>query len=311
MFEVVCHLVSPIFSAFALPVVRNGVWGWTKLYTSFAPTAERDDRRRQIMSHLADEEADYKSEGYTPAETAVRILFAALTGVRDDLAWTRPFVVPSVARRLTEWNDASGGFRAPKWLVISLATLAFVNLGSWVSGDYDAWSDVLVANAAAPLVPAFVLLLDRPLVQRAMTVFAIVAVAVAIGASLWAVFTFRLYDEPVLLRSLYQCALIFVPPFLILRTRTLMRRISVFEDRTWPVWAARSVIIAVSLFFSGHTGLNAWVLLAAWAALVAALLLLISVMVGCVLAAVAVCFAGTKACAAGLKLVAAGLRNLM
>ncbi len=310
MFEVVCHLVSLIVRAFALPVVRNCVWIWTRLYTSLVPADEREDRRQQVLSDLHDEAEDCKS-GYTPAERAVWILFRTLRGVPDDLAWSAPYSARTFAGNLTRWSAAVGGARAPEWLLKSLTAVGFVNVAFWVSGDYDGWSNVLLVNAAAPVVPGFVLLIDRPLVQRAMTVFGIVAAAVAIGASLWAMFAFRLYDEPVPFRSLSQCALVFAPPLLILNTRSLMRRTGVFGDRTWPTWAAGTMIVAVSLFLSGHVGLNAWVLLAAWAALGAALLLLISVMAGCLLAAVAACHAGTKACAAGLKVVAAGLRNLM
>ena len=311
MFELICHLVSVIVGAFAVPVVKKGAQGWTKLYTSFAPADERDDRRLQVMSHLADEEADCKSERYTPQETAVRMLFETLTGVPDDLAWARPFIIPTVAEKLTEWSDASGGFRPPEWLVKSVAILGFVNLGSWASGDYDDWSNVVVVNAAAPVVLAFVLHLDRPLARRALNAFAIVVAAVAIGGMSWAVFAFRLYDEPVLLHSLSQCALIFLPPVLIWDTRSLMQRTGVIEDRTWPIWAARTVIVVVSLFLSGHVGMSAWVLLAAWAAFAAALVLLISVMAGCLLAALAVCHAGTKSCSAGLNFVAASFRNRM
>ena len=310
MSVLICHLVSVIVGAFALPVVRNGVWGWTKLYTSFAPADQRDDRRRQIRSHLHEEEADWRLEGYAPPETAVKMLYESLTGVPDDLAWTKPFIVPTVARKLTEWSDVSGSSRAPEWLVKSVAILVFFNLWSWASGDYDALRDVLVANAVAPVVLAFVLHLDRPLVRRAVTAFLIVVAAVAIGGVLWAVFAFRLYDEPDLFRSLFRCALVFLPPFLILNTRLLMRRTGVFADRIWLMWATRAAIVAASLFLSGHVGLNAGLLLAVWAALVVALLFLISVLAVCCLAAMAACHAGTKVCAAGLKVVSAGFRNL-
>ena len=310
MFEVICHLVTPIVKAFALPVVRTGAKGWTKLYTSFAPADERDDRREQILSHLHDEEADYKSKGHTRVETAVLILYETLTGVPDDLAWTRPFIVPTVAGKLTEWSNASDGLRAPEWLVKSVAMLVFFNVSFWASGDYDSWSNVVVVNSATPVVLAFVLNVDRPLVRRAVTAFVIVVAAVAIVGVLWLVFTFRLYDEPVLLRSWYQCALVFAPPVLILSARDLMRRIGVFQDRTWAIWAVGSVIIAVSLFLSGHVGLDAWVLIAVWAALALGLVLIGFVLAGCWLAAAAACHAGTKACATGLKVVAAGFRNL-
>ena len=309
MFEVVCHLVSLIFRASALPVVRNCAWSWTRLYTSMVPADEREDRRRQVLSDLHDEAEDCQS-GYTPAERAVRILFRTLRGVPDDLAWSAPYSARTFAGKLTRWSAAVGGARAPEWLLKSLTTVGFVNVAFLVSGDYDGWSNVLLVNAAAPVVPAFFLLIDRPLVQRAMTVFGIVSAAVAIGASLWALFAFRLYDEPVLFRSLSQCALVFAPPLLFINAQSMMQRTGVFEDRTWPTWAVRTVIVALSLFLSGHVGLNAWVLLAAWAALGAALLLLISVMAGCLLAAVAACYAGTKACAAGLKVAATRMRNL-
>ena len=309
--EVFCHLVSPIVRAFALPVVKLGAQGWTKLYTSFAPAGERDDRREQILSHLTDEETDSKLAGYMPAETAVQILFETLRGVPDDWAWTRPFIVPTVAGKLTEWSDASRGIRAPEWLVKSVAMQLFVNLGFWASGDYDAWSDIFVVNAAAPVALACVLHLDRPVVQRAMNAFIIVVIAVAIGASLWLWFAFRLYDEPVLVRSLFQCALVFGPPALILSAHGWMRRIDVFKNPTWPTGTVGAVIIAVSLILSGHVGLNAGFLLAVWAALAAGLLFMASVLGGCLLAAAAVCHAGTKAYAAGLKVVAAGFRNRM
>lgn len=311
MFEAVCQLIALIVRAFALPVVRNGAWAWTKLYTSVAPADERDDRRRQILSHLADEETDSELAGYVPAETAVQILFETLRGVPDDLAWSRPFVVPTVAGKLTEWSDASGGMRAPEWLVKSVAMLGFVNILYWGSGEYGAWSDVMFVNVAALVVLAIVPQLDRPLVHRAMHAFTIVVVAVAIVASLWVWFAFRLYDEPVLVRSLSQCALVFVPPVLILSAHGWMRRIEVFKDPTWPTGAVGAVIIAVSLILSGHVGLNAGFLLAVWAALAAGLLFMASVLGGCLLAAAAVCHAGTKAYAAGLKVVAAGFRNRM
>ena len=311
MFELTCHLIALIVRAFALPIVRNGVWAWAKLYTSVAPADERDDRRRQIRSDLHDEAEDSKSDGYTPAETAVRISLRMLRGVPDDLAWMKSFVVPTIARKLTEWGDASGGMRAPEWLVKSVAMLGFVNIMYWASGEYDAWSDVMFVNAAAPVFLAIAPQLDRPLMQRAVNAFTIVVVAVAIVASLWVWFAFRLYDEPVLVRSLSQCALVFVPPALILIAHGWMRRIEVFNDPTWPTGAVGAVIIAVSLILSGHVGLNAGFLLAVWAALAAALLFMASVLGGCLLAAAAVCHAGTKAYAAGLKVVAAGFRNLM
>ena len=106
------------------------------------------------------------------------MFFRTLRGVPDDLAWSAPYSARTVADELTRWRAVVGGIRAPEGVLKSIATLGFVNVLFWVSGDYDGWSDFAVANAAAPIILAIVLQLERPLVQRAMNAFAMIAAAI-------------------------------------------------------------------------------------------------------------------------------------
>ena len=95
----VCALVVNRECALPVAVLLTRRWIW--LYTSMAPLEERMDRRAELLSDLHEHISDSRAGGVRPEVLALQILSRNLRGAPDDLRWSAPYLVTSLAETLT------------------------------------------------------------------------------------------------------------------------------------------------------------------------------------------------------------------
>ena len=305
-----------VFQAFALPIARAFAKLWTLFYTAAAQNDEREDRRAEFCSDLYEHIADSRAEGYRPHEIAFHVLSRVVQGMKDDVAWSAPYIPSALAGRFQSGSESIGHMRTPGFLVAALAVLGMMNLAFFMSDGNESWIEWVFLNGSIPIVTFVMWNQERKWARRIINCITYVMTIAVVGIILWIVFKFRLYENTHFIAEmvedsipdLMQFAFAVVPVVLMVVVGSRSFRLRAFNDRWWPVFVSWGAIGAISLTFAIHAGfttsLMTWEVMAL---LVGGIILLFGTFVA---ASAAVCFALMKGSAKCLGLMADGLRRL-
>ena len=294
--------------AYALKLVSSLVKAWTWLYTSVAPEGERSNRREEVLSDLHEHIQDSRAGGHRPAEIAVHLLLRMLCGVKDDLAWSAPYLPSAMAERLERGGEALSQFRTPTAVITSLAVFSLLNASLFLSDGDKPWTEFLVMNVSACAVIFVMHHQQRPWARRIIQWYLGIATALLVSVLVWVVLYHRVYEMPGFYRLMLQFAVAMLPLILAMLVSSERCRARFFKGRWWPVFASWGLIAAISLGTAMYLGLST--LTTVWTGMTLvtlALVIVCAVFAGC---AAVVCHGGLKGGAGLLRLMAAGIRHL-
>ena len=301
-------LILLVVFAFAMPIVKSLVRGWTWSYTSVAPEEERSHRRAEMLSDMHEHIQDSRAEGHRPPEIAVQLLLRMLCGVKDDLAWSAPYYPSAMAERLERGGEALNHFRTPTVVITSLAVISMLNVLVFASDGAKPWTLVLGMNVSACGMIVVMHNQQRSWARRIIHGYLGIATASLVGLLAWVVLQHRLYETPGFYRLMLQAAFAMLPLILAMLVSTQLCRARFFKGRWWPVFACWGLIAAISIGTAVCLGLST--LTTVWtgmAVAVLALFIVCAVFLGC---AAIVCHGGLKGGAGLLRLMATGVRLL-
>ncbi len=305
-----------VIRAFALSIARSFAKLWTRLYTSTAPRDERENRRAEVLSDLHEHIEDSRAEGHRPDEIAVQVLIRIVWGMKDDVAWSMPYLPSTLEERLQRGSESIGHMRTPGFLVAALALLGFMNLGLFMSDQNETWIEWVFLNGSIPIVTFVMWNRERKWARRIINCYVCVMIMAIVGLITWVVLHFRLYENPQFfadlvadsISDLTQFAFALVTVVLMVSVGSRSFRFRAFKGRWWPVVLSWSVIGATSFIIAVSAGLS--ISLMTWAAMasIAGGFIVICLIFGG--ASAAVCFVVIRGSAKCLGLMAVGLRRL-
>ena len=261
-----------------------------------------------MLSDLHEHIQDSKAEGHRPAEIAVLVLLRMLCGIKDDLAWSAPYLPSAMAERLERRGETLSHLKTPTVVITSLAFFSWLNVSFFVSDGDEPWTVLLGMNVSASGVIFVMHNQQRPWARRILHWYLGIATASLVGVLVWVVVHHRLYEMPGFYRLMLQVAVAMVPLILAMLVSSERCRDRFFKGRWWPVFACWGLIAAISLGASICLGLPTLTTVWTGMALMAlALVIACAFFVGC---ATVVCHGGLKGGAGLLRLMAAGIRHL-
>ena len=293
---------------YALPMVTSFVKAWTWLYTVAVPEGERNNRRAEVLSDLHEHIHDSRAKGHRPAKIAVHVLLRMLCGVKDDLAWSAPYLPSVMAERLESGGEALSHLKTPTVTVTSLATVSLLNLSFFMSEGDKAWTVLIGMNVSACGVIFVMHNQQRLWARRILNWYLGIATTLLFGVLVWVVLYHRVYEVPDFYRLLLQFAVAMLPLALVMLVGSERCRSRFFKGHWWPVFTCWGLIAAISLGASMYLGLS--ILITVWAVMALTALAFIigcAFFVGCV---AVVCHGALKGGAGLLRLMAAGIRHL-
>ena len=294
--------------AFALPMVRSLVKAWTWLYTSVAPVVVRGPRCAEVLSDLHEHIEDSRAEGHRPAEIAVQVLLRMLCGIKDDLAWSAPYLPNAMEERLERGGETLSRFRTPTVVITSLALFSMLNVSFFVSDGDKLWTQFLGMNVSACGVIIVMHNQQRTWARRILHSYLAIATAVLVGVLVWVVLHYRLYEMPGFYQLMLQAAVAMLPLVLAMSVGSELCRARVFKGRRWPVFGCWGLIAAISFGTAMYLGISTFTTV--WAAMALAGLALVIVCAMFVSCAAVVCYGGLKGGAGCMRLMAAGIRRM-
>ena len=250
--------------AFALQWVKFLLTNWTRFYTSVAPESEREDLREQVESDFYDQVQSYLSDGYHPAEAAVRIFLRMVSAVPGDIAWSLSYLPGTVASKLERGSQRIGAIKTPRSLIVWVGILALANTAALTSDIDPLWRELLVVNVGAAGAIALTHYQERTWAKRAMAWGPWLMVALLLGFLALMTTEHRLYEAPEFTQSVLLLVGGTLPVILAGIVGSNVCRYRVFKGHWWPVFVAWFLIASIS-FFSAIL-LDSQILLVIWAA---------------------------------------------
>ena len=243
---VLSFLVLILTRAFALQWVKFLLSNWTRLYTSVAPESEREDLREQVESDFYDQVQSLSSDGYHPAEAALRIFLRMVSAVPGDIIWSVSFLPGTVASKLERGSHRIRAIKTPRSLIIWVGLLALVNTAALTSDIDPLWRELLIVNVGAAGAISLTHYQERTWAKRTMAWGPWLMVALLLGLLAWMTKEHRLYEAP----EFAQYVLLFVAATLPLILAAIVGsnvcRHRVFKGHWWPVFFAWFLIASIS-----------------------------------------------------------------
>jgi hypothetical protein len=305
MYIILAILIGLVVRAFALPIVKHIVTGWTRLYVVIA-SEEGKTRREEVLSYMHEQISFNRNEGDASDAIALKILLCLVTGLRDDVAWCAPFVPGILADKTARWSDALRHFRTPKLMIPSLATLGFMNLAFFSSQSGQTVATWVCLNGVTIAVIVLMWKLQHPLARRIFYSWIGAGTLIMMAFIVWLTVHYHLYELPIF--RVYMLAMTAMAPAILVVDKSWRTRL--FRGRWWLVIICWVLITAGSLAASWVLVGSITPLLTAWATIA---LLIASLFILCGIVAIvasAVWYGGVKGSAIGLRLMAAGIRRL-
>ena len=135
-----------VIGAFALPLAMSFARLWTSIYTAGVPNKERQDRRAEILSDLHEQVADFREQGYRPDEIAILIVRRVVRGMKDDVAWSAPYLPEVLAEQFERGSEALRHIGTPKFITTAMAVVGMMNC-AWLMSDGDkSWVSWFIFN---------------------------------------------------------------------------------------------------------------------------------------------------------------------
>jgi hypothetical protein len=302
---VLALLMAGAMRAFALPITKHIVIGWTRLYTAIA-SKQGETRRAEVKSDIEEHITFCINARYAPHDIAYQILLRFVMGLPDDLAWCWPFVPAMIVDKTERYSDALRHFRTPKQLIPSLATLGIMN---WAFFSSESGGTAATWVGLNGITIAFVVLMwkfQRPWARRIFYSWTGLGVIITMALIGWLTVGHHLYELPIF--QVYMLALASVAPAILIVDKAWRARL--FKGHWWLIVIFWLLIIGVSLAISWALTGNIALFFIAWATIA---LLIVSLVLLCVIAALVtatVWYGGIRGTSAGLRLMAAGIRRL-
>ena len=292
-----------LVQAFALPAARSILAAWTWLYTLAAPEEERNSHRAEVCSDLHEQVEGSREEGLGPVAIAIRIFLRMLCGLPGDVMWAVPYLPATLARNLMGASQAISRPETLKLLSSGLAIFSVMN-GLFVMSD-DGWSVGLALNGGMLAAMGFMWKQHLSWVRRIRNFWYGLAVVMAVGVFVWAIFQYRLYQIPIF----YPLMLAGLSVVLATVVADKSVRRHVFKGQWRPVYMCWVLITTTSLVTASFITDGLMILLAVWA--YAALMALALVMLFAMIFIAALgWYGGLRAGAVGMRLMAVGIRRL-
>ena len=299
-----------LIKPFALQAVLFFVKTWTHIYTRAVPEKEREDRRAEIESDLHEQVNHLRAEGYTRSETAAHLLCRSVLGMKDDLVWSAPYMLNTLADNLVK---GSGAIKRCKYSPKAVGVLGgFLLIGSafTVTPDGVGWTERLLLGAASAFGALIVFNLHKPWAQRTLALVAVVGGALVAVDATPLVLEDRLHEVPLFSMQAFGLGVAALSAALVVVVVSNECRARVFGGHWWPVLLSWGFIVAASTGAASLVGVGLDELIALWTAM-ALMAASLAVAVGASTLAAAVGWHGTLwGSAAGMRWVAAGIRRL-
>ena len=307
----VVSIVAVFFiKPFALQIVLFLVKRWTCVYTAAVPAKERGDRRAEIESDLHEQVSHFRAEGHTRSEIAAQLLCRSVLGLKDDLAWSMPYVLSILAEKLVKGSAAIKRFKTPPMLLASLGAALLTNWAFLESESSLPWVAWPLLNGG---VLAFTVLLwnqQHPWARRGLALWVGLGVAVFVVSFITVVLKHRLYEAPLFQESMIGLGLATPPVAFAMVVGSKECRARVFRNLWWPALLSWGLIVAASIGAASLLGVRLDTLLALWAVMAVMAASLFAAAGVFTLTAAAGWYGSLWGSAAGMRWVAAGIRRL-
>ena len=287
---------------------RYLVKSWARLYTLAAPKKEREGRCLEVLSDLHEHVKDCQVEGYRPAETAVQILFRMVWGLKDDLAWSAPYLRSTLSERLERGSEAISHLKTSYSVISCLALFGMFNLAFLLSDGHKPWTLLLFTNISIPVVAIVLSNRQRTWARRLIRWYCGIASVLMVGVLLWVVLEYHLYQMPTFYQVMLQFSVAMLPLVLMMLVSNKLCRVRLFKGHRWPIFVCWALIISISLGIAIAMGLI--VVLTIWTVMVLMVLTFMVMSIIFLSGAAVVYYGGLKVSAECMLLIAAGIRRL-
>lgn len=294
----------------AVPTSERLERAWLRLYTMVAPAELREARRAEVLSDLHDETADLRTQGLDPTEVAARILLRMARGVKDDAAWSAPFLPSAMAEYLEKGSETISRYKTPTVLVPSLAVLGLMNYSYVASESNQQWIELPLVNGGVLIGSVLMSNQNHLWARRVLNGLLGLMYLLAASVIIWVMVQQRLYEMPDFHKFVLQFALLALSIALILLVASNGFRSRVFGGRWWPVFICWPLIVVTSIGVSAMLGWDPAMLTTVWAVAILSVLLMVIATAVSVLGVALIWYGGLKGSAHSLRLMAAALRNL-
>ena len=228
--------------ALAVQTVVFMVRAWARLYTWATPEEVGRDRRSEVLSDLYDQIEDSRENGIRKAEIAFELAFRMVSGLKDDVAWSVPYVPSTFVRRLERGSEALGRLGAPARVLTSLTLLGLMN-SLYLSGEEErTWSEWGLFNGTLLAVITLMWNQHHRWARVLLRTWLGLAMAISLGFSMWMLVEHRVYEAPLFRESL----LALLPLALAGLVSVRSFRVQFFRGHWRPVFACWALILAVT-----------------------------------------------------------------
>ena len=297
-----------VIGAFALPLAMSFARLWTSIYTAGVPNKERQDRRAEILSDLHEQVADFREQGYRPDEIAILIVRRVVRGMKDDVAWSAPYLPEVLAEQFERGSEALRHIGTPKFITTAMAVVGMMNC-AWLMSDGDkSWVSWFIFNGGVLTVSVLMGNQQHRWVRRLILLFMGLAFVGVLATILYLVLDRRLYESQSFNQTMLGFALALVPLFLLTVVSSETCRVRLFRRRWWPILSSSVLSIVGALWISSYMGLTA-TLVTVWmlvAVLAVGYMVLAAMFLG---GASIVWYVGVRGGAAGMRLLADRIRS--
>ena len=127
-------IILVVIRALALPLAKSFARLWMSIYAAGVPSNLREDRRAEILSDLHEQVTDFREQGYRPDEIAFRIVLRVVRGMKDDVAWSAPYLPEALAEQFERGSEALRHIGTPKFITTAMAVVGMMNCAWLMSG---------------------------------------------------------------------------------------------------------------------------------------------------------------------------------
>ena len=303
-------IILVVIRALALPLAKSFARLWMSIYAAGVPSNLREDRRAEILSDLHEQVTDFLEQGYRPDEIAIRIVLRVVRGMKDDVAWSAPYLPEALAEQFKRGSEALRHIGTPKFITTAMAVVGMMNC-AWLMSDEDkTWVSWFIFNGGALTVSVLMGNQQHRWARRLILLFMGLAFGGGLATILYLVLDRRLYESQSFNQTMLGFALALVPLFLLTVVSSETCRVRLFRRRWWPIFSSSVLSIVGALWMSSYMGITAtlvtvWMLLAV---LAVAYMALAAMFLG---GATVVSYVGLRGSAAGMRLLANGIRSRM
>lgn len=297
-----------VIRALALALAKSFARLWMSVYAAGVPSNLREDRRAEILSDLHEQVADCREQSYRPDEIAIRILLRVVRGMKDDVAWSAPYLPEALAEQFERGSEVLRHVGMPKFIITAMAVVGMVNC-AWLMSDGDkTWALWFILNGVALTVSVLMGNQQHRWARRLILLFKGLAFVGGLATILYLVLDRRLYESPSFNQTMLGVALALLPLFLLTVVSSETCRVRLFRRRWWPIFSSSVISIVGALWISSYMGLTAtlvtvWMLLAV---LAVGYVVLAAMFLG---GASIVWYVGLSGGAAGMRLLADRIRS--